>query len=34
MAIKFNLDDAKPTHLPALPGEILSQNHSLLNPEE
>jgi hypothetical protein len=34
MAIKFNLADEKPTHLPALPGEILSQNQSPSNPEE
>jgi hypothetical protein len=34
MTEKFNLSNAKPTHLPALPGEILSRAQSPSNPEE
>jgi hypothetical protein len=34
MIEKFNLSNAKPTHLPALPGEILSRAQSPSNPEE
>jgi hypothetical protein len=34
MTEKFNLNNVKPTHLPALPGEILSRAQSPSNPEE